>query len=112
VVEGVTFRSESEGMRWDRGDAVAGRVAVPPVNIWKNESQPRPSSEGRASGRDGSGTLRVSPLLRGTTEGGARALSRPFPAPAAAATTVAVREGPVDPTWGVDAARDAPCPSG
>jgi hypothetical protein len=69
-------------------------------HIQKNESQPRPSSEGRASGRDGSGTLRVSPLLRGTTEGGARALSRPFPAPAAAATTVAVRADPVDPNGG------------
>lgn len=78
AVEGVTFRSESEGMRWDRGDAVAGRVAVPPVTIWKNESKPRPSSEGRASGRDGSGTLRVSSLLRGTAEGGARAR---FPGP-------------------------------
>jgi hypothetical protein len=69
-------------------------------HIQKNESQPRPSSEGRASGRDGSGTLRVSPLLRGTTEGGARALSRPFPAPASAATTVAVRSDPVDPNGG------------
>ena len=29
---GVTFRSESEGMRWDRADAVTGRGRVPPVN--------------------------------------------------------------------------------
>jgi hypothetical protein len=76
-------------MWWDRADAVTGRGVVPPVKIRKNESMPRPSSEGRPAGRDGTGTLRVSPLLRGPFEGCARALSRPFPAPAAATTTVA-----------------------
>jgi hypothetical protein len=29
---GVTFRLESEGMRWDLADAVTGRGRVPPVN--------------------------------------------------------------------------------
>jgi hypothetical protein len=29
---GVTFRSECEGMRWDRADAVTGRGEVQPVN--------------------------------------------------------------------------------
>ena len=92
AVEGVPFRSESEGMRWDRADAVTGRGGVPPVLNPEERKCATPFFGGaRPSGRDGTGTLRVSPRHRDSTSwspegtsfwGGARAFSprRPFPA--------------------------------
>jgi len=85
---GVTFRSESERMRWDLADAVTGRGRVPPVNP-KERKHATPLFGGARFGARRVGTLRVELHLRGKFEGG-RALSLlPRAAPASATRTVA-----------------------
>lgn len=74
---GVTFRSEGEGTRWDRADAVTGRGSVPPVMNPKERKYATPLSGGaHFGGRDGSGTPRRTRyhFFEGKPWGGTRAL--------------------------------------
>lgn len=58
AVEGFTFRSESEGMRWDLADAVTGQGRVSPVNP-KERKHATPLFGGARFGARRIGTLRV-----------------------------------------------------